>query len=332
MAVHRWVTALGCAAAVSVVAAGCGSSATPVQEWVQGIVTPKGDSGFVFMAQEQGFFKKQGVKVTYKEFTGNVQLIQALVAGSIDSASSAPGTVIDADLKGADLKIIGSTTPKLIDVVIARDGIKSLKDLQGKTIGTSAPHALPDTMVHAMLAKEGLDPTSVHTVNAGNDAQRFKAVAAGRIDAVEESPDFIPQMKGKPLHVLATVQDVVPFFTHHLIVVSGDSLKKKPKAAVRFLAATMQGVDYATRHRQAEIDLAAKKLHESPSTPALAYDYDAIMTAHAASPTSEIPTADISRLQDFRVKEGLQKAKLDPGKLFDPTVRVKALKLAHVSS
>ncbi|MGH3437314.1 MAG: ABC transporter substrate-binding protein [Sciscionella sp.] len=313
-------------------AASSSSGQAPIQEWVQGIVSPKGDSGFVFMAQQQGFYKKQGVKVTYQKFTGNVQLIQALIAGSIDSASSAPGTVIDADLKGANLKIIGSTTPKLIDVVIAKDSIKSLKQLQGKTIGTSAPHALPDTMVHAMLAKQGLDPKTIHTVNAGNDAQRFKALAAGRIDAAEESPDFIPQMKGKPLHVLATVQDVVPFFTHHLIVVNGNSLKKKPEAAVRFLAGTMQGVDYATHHRQAEINLAAQKLQEPPSAPALAYDYDAIMKAHAASPTSEIPTAEIKQLQQFRVKDGFQKAILDPSKLIDPTVRQKALKLAHISN
>lgn len=44
------------------------------------------------------------------------------------------------------------------------------------------------------------------------------------------------------------------------------------------------------------------------------------MKAEAASPTSEIPTADLQRLQDFRVKNGFQKTKLDSSKLIDPTV------------
>lgn len=329
---RRLLIALACVGAAAGLTA-CGSSGSgggksSGKTWIQGLVTPKGDAGFEYMAQAQHFFAQQGLHVEYKTFTGNVQLTQALLAGSLDSISSAPGSVMSAVQKGGDLKIIGSTTPKLIDVVISKSSITSLAGLKGKTIGTSAPGALPDEAVKAMLASKGIAANQVQTVNAGGDAQRFDALLHGRIDAAEESPDFVPQIKkaGGSVHVLARIQDVVPFFTHHLLIVSGSTLRKRPGATGRFLAAEMEGVSYALHHRRAELALAAKESGESASSPALAYDFNAIKTQHAASPTAQIPTADIAREQSFRISAGLQKGRIDLGKLIDGSPRQQALK------
>jgi NitT/TauT family transport system substrate-binding protein len=317
--------------AVSGLVAGCGStsdsgSSRSGPTWVHGIVTPKGDAGFILMAQERRYYQQQGVNVQIKPFVGNVQIVQALVSGAIDSAEVAPDPVYDASLKGANVKLIGSTLPGLTYALLSKSSISDFNQLEGKTIGVSAPGSLPDVVTRAMLGAKGLDPNKVHVVSAGDDAQRFQALIHGRIDAAAVSPEFVPQVKDNPsVHVLGTAQDTVPQYPRFMIAANGNSLKNKPDAAVRFLAAEMEGIGYAAAHRDAEIGLSAKTLHQPPTDPSLSYDYDAVMQSHAASPQAEIPMDKLQWLQSFRLGTGLQKQPVDFTKLVDNSYRQQAL-------
>jgi NitT/TauT family transport system substrate-binding protein len=324
--------AVAVAALLAVLLAGCGgsgASGAPSGDggtWIHGIVTPKGDAGFILMAQERKLYEQQGIHVEIKPFVGNVQLVQALVSGSIDSAEMAPDPVFDAVNKGGDLKIIGSTLPGLTYVLAAKASIPDFDALQGKSIGVSAPGALPDAVTRAMLGAKGLDPHDLKVVNAGDDAQRFKALLAGRVDAAAVSPEFVPEIEeNSELHVLAQAQDLVPKYPRFMITANGDALERKPNVAVRFLAAEMLGVSYASQHRDAEIALTAKTLDQPPSSPGFAVAYDEIEKAKAASPTSEIPMDKLRWLQDFRSSHGLQKQRIDLSALVDGSFREKAL-------
>ncbi|MBO0826862.1 MAG: ABC transporter substrate-binding protein [Streptosporangiales bacterium] len=307
---------------------GCsnGTSGSASDTWVHAIVTPKGDSGFILMAQERKFFQKQGVKVQIKQFTGNIPLNQALASGSVDSIETAPDPIFDAAQRGAHEKIIGSTLPGLTYSLIAKSSVKSFADLKGKSIGVSQPGSLPDVAARAMLKVKGVDPKSVRAVSVGNDAQRFQALLAGRVDAVAVSPEFVPRLKGQPkLHLLAAAEDLLPNYPRFVIAANSQSLKKKPKAAVAFLAAEMEGISYATKHRDAELALSAKTLKKPASDPSVAYAYDRIIKYHASSPTCEIPTDKLNWLQQFRLSNGLQKKKININDIVDSSYRQKAL-------
>jgi NitT/TauT family transport system substrate-binding protein len=278
------------------------------------------------MAQERRYYQQQGVNVEIKPFVGNVQLVQALVSGAIDSAEVAPDPVFDASLRGANLKLVGSTLPGLTYALLSKSSIADLNQLEGKTIGVSAPGSLPDVVARAMLSQKGLDPNKVHVVSAGDDAQRFQALSHDRLDAAAVSPEFAPQVKNNPsLHVLATAENTVPQYPRFMIAANGNSLNSKHDAAVRFLAAEMEGVGYAASHRDAEIALSAKTLKKPPTDPSLSYDYDAIMQSHAASPQAEIPMDKLQWLQSFRLGAGLQKQPADLAKLVDNSYRQQAL-------
>jgi NitT/TauT family transport system substrate-binding protein len=308
-----------------------GGSSGSTQSWVDGIVTPKGDSGYILMAKARNYYKQMGVNVTVKPFIGNVQLEQALLSGAVDSIESGAGPTISADAKGANLKFIGSTLPTLTYALIAKSSIKTFKDLEGKTIGASAPKAFPQVVTEAMLSAKNLNPHNVKVVNSGNDAQRFQALLHGRIDAAAVSSQFVPKAKANPkLHVLGTAQSVIPWFPRFNIIASEKSLKAKPKAAVAFLAAEMKGLCYAVQNPKAEIDLAAKTLGKKPTNATIVYDQKIISKAKAASPTSVIPLSNLERYQNFRLQKGFQKTKVDLTKYADGSYRQKALKLAKL--
>jgi NitT/TauT family transport system substrate-binding protein len=338
---RRWAgrarRAMAAAGAVALVAA-CGSGAGSGQAgrgssatWVHGILNPKGDSGYEFMAQERGLYRQLGVDVQIKEFVGNVQLTQALVSGSIDSGETSLEPPYSAISKGADLKIIGSTLPGDTYAVVAKSSVGTWADLEGKTIGASAPGSFPDLITRAMLAVKGLDPRGVTVVSTGDDAQRLQALIAGRIDAAAMSVAFIPQLKDHPqLHVLGLAQDIVPLYPRFMVVANGRALRTKPDAAARFLAATMRGVCYAVQNPKAEEQVTAKEINQSPDDPGIVYAQQVIAQAHAASPTAAIPMDKLQYLQQLRIRYGFQQRPIDFSKVVDTSVRRQALSLANL--
>ncbi|MGH3373778.1 MAG: ABC transporter substrate-binding protein [Actinoallomurus sp.] len=292
--------------------------------WTFGVFAPKGDAGFDYMAQIKGYYKDQGVKATFKTFQGSVPMTQALISGAIDSAEVSPASVYDAAANGAAVKIIGSTLPGLEQVCYAPKSVTSFGQLRGKTVGASAPGALPQVIAEAMFAAKGLDPHSFKVVNAGGDAQRMKSLYAGKIDLACGSPEYEPKLP-KGFHVLGRAPELIPDFPREIVVANERALKSKPDAAVRFMAAQMQGIGYALAHKDEEIKVAAQQTGRPASDPSLTVEFDAIKSGHTASPTMVIPTKKLVWLQNFRLKYGLQKKKVDLDKLSDDSYRTKAL-------
>ncbi|MGH3437629.1 MAG: ABC transporter substrate-binding protein [Sciscionella sp.] len=333
-------TAAICAGALILAACGGGGGNTTSKSsggqskaeptWSFGAFTPKGDAGFDYMAQQQGYYKQQGVKVDFKTFSGSVQLTQAIISGALDSGEVSPASVYDAVAKGAPLKIIGSTLPGLAQNCYAPKSITSFSQLKGKPVGVSAPGALPQVIAEAFFVAKGVDPSSMKIVNAGGDAQRMKALYAGRIDLACGSPEYVPKLPAG-FHVLGAAPKLTPDFPREVFVANTNSLKKKPDAVVKFMAAQMKGIRYALDHKNAEVKLAAKKTSRPASDPSLSYYYDTIKKAGTASPTMEIPMKKLEWLQNFRLQHGLQKQKVDLNKLTDGSYRANALKLVNGS-
>lgn len=344
MQVKKWFGIKMVFIALLLVLSGCGSSnsTTTSQEtngkkeekalvkWKHGIVKAKADSGFILMAKEKDFFKKHGVDVEFVEFEGDATMLQALVAGEIDSMEANPAGTLSAINKGAKLKFIGSTMPGMPYALYTKNNIKSLKDLQGKLIGVSKPGALPEIIVKAMLEAEGLDSNSIKLVNAGGDAQRYQALVQGKIDAVANGSEFVPQAEKDGVKVLAYASDIVPKYPRFVIVSSEKALKEKKDAAVGFLAGEMEGLTFALENRDEAIKLASKTIDVPENDPRILSIYDEVKEKGYLSPKSEIPKEQISWLQDFLFKLGNIDKKVDLDSVIDESFREKALKEANI--
>src|SRR5687767_13849659 len=68
----------------------------------------------IWVAQDAGFFGKEGLDNQIIFIGSATQLAQVLVAGDVDIASLGGGPVMAASLSGADLKVIGNNVNKLI--------------------------------------------------------------------------------------------------------------------------------------------------------------------------------------------------------------------------
>src|SRR5215472_15084228 len=132
-----WVMAIAFGGAVM--------AATAEAETLKLAIPQKGawDTSLSVYGDREGFFKEQNIEldITYTE--GGATTETAVVSGSVDIAV-ATGTlgIISANVKGAPVRIISAESTGSADLywyVKAESGLKTLKDMNGKTIGFSAP-------------------------------------------------------------------------------------------------------------------------------------------------------------------------------------------------
>src|SRR5205085_4811847 len=127
--------------------------------------------------------------------------------------------------------------------------IAKVEDLRGKNIAISAPGALPDLLIRAVLEKQGIPVTEVKFANMGSDTDRYKALTVGVVDAAIVSTEYLP-IAPKTVKLLATGREALPNFMRVCMISSGKALAEKPDEAARFLAAESAALRYAATNRE----------------------------------------------------------------------------------
>src|SRR6478672_12137863 len=216
------------------------ASAQELKLWRHGIVEAKSDAGIVFMGSRGGFAEKQGLKIEIMQFKGDTLALKALLAGELDSYEGNPGSPMVAASRGADIKLMGCYWPGLTYAIYSKPGIKSPADLKGKTFAISAPGALPDLVARAVLAQNNVPAADVKFTVMGSDADRFKAVTAGVVDAAAASSGFAPAAEKAGVKMLVHAIEAVPNYVRFCIYSSGKTLAARKDEAVRLRTVTRQ--------------------------------------------------------------------------------------------
>lgn len=152
-------------------------------------------SGFTasYVAQEQGFFKKHGIDMEFVQTMSSANNPPALVSNSVQVAGPTMPTLLQANDSGLDLVVIanGAVYPLEADILVARQGsgIKSPKDLKGKTVGVPGLNALLHFMLMRNLKQNGIDPSEVRYVEIAFP-QAADALKSGQIDAYPAQAPF----------------------------------------------------------------------------------------------------------------------------------------------
>ena len=118
-------------------------------------------------------------------------MVQQLAAGSLNFAINT-GLVdpIRAIEKGAAAAIVRIEVQGPPYILIGRAGIKSMKELKGKTISLGGAKDITRIFVERMLAADGVKPGEFDMVFAGATSARFAALQSGAVDAAILAPPF----------------------------------------------------------------------------------------------------------------------------------------------
>ena len=301
-------------------------AAQPVP-WRHGVLEAKSDAGFVFMPSKGGFAERQGLKVEMMQFKGDALALKALIAGELDTYEGSPGGPMLAASNGADIKLIGCYWPLLTYGIFSKASIANPQDLKGKVMAISSPGALPDLLARAVLEKNEIPSSEVRFAIMGSDADRFRAVMAGVVDAAAASTEFVP-IAPAGVKLLVHAHDAVPNYVRLCLYASGKTITQRRDLLVRFLAAQMAGVRHALNNRDDAIRLAKEMTEAKVDDPRAAYIYDEVIRYAAVTPDMPIPMDKLAWMRELLTKTGNLTKPLDLTKLTDDGPRAKALELA----
>jgi NitT/TauT family transport system substrate-binding protein len=142
----------------------------------------------MFMAQQEGLFKKNGLEVELIHIPSSSRGIQAILAGEIAFSFMDGNNQVQANLKGANLALIVGATNRMVFSLMAKPEIKKTADLKGKKIGITRIGSSTHTSALYALGQAGLKPADYQILPLLEVPNIFTALVAGQIDAGVVSP------------------------------------------------------------------------------------------------------------------------------------------------
>ena len=203
---------------------------------VVGLASPSWSTQLpVAVAQQKGFFKEEGLNVTGVTIISSPVAMAALVTGEIKFAFVGPSAVMSAITAGADLYIVGGNVNRVIYTLMGAKGIKSVRDLKGKLVGSTAYGTSSDFMTRMTLKHFGLDPErDVKIIPSGGSSTRAVGLETGRISAAPFSPESRVRLEEQGFPVLADMADILGEFPFNIIAANRGFLDRMPKATTGF--------------------------------------------------------------------------------------------------
>ena len=162
-------------AAASAVVAGCssasGSTAAPDAQTLTNVTVeaiPAVDLAGMYIAQTDGFFTQEGLRVTIKPISSSSVVIASQLAGQVDISAGAYVGYISAEAAGAKFRILAEADmlqPNVRAVVSANNSpITNLAQLEGKKVGVNGTNSVGTLLISMLLSEQGISPKSVHFV------------------------------------------------------------------------------------------------------------------------------------------------------------------------
>jgi ABC-type nitrate/sulfonate/bicarbonate transport system substrate-binding protein len=214
------------------------------------------------LMRARGYLENRGLRPTFLNVNDGSQIIGALVSGEADiCTASGFSQVFPAIARGADLKLLAGSELLLLHLIYTwRPEIRSLKDLEGRTVGTGAVGALLYSIVIALLRKNGVDPSKIRFVNVGSSADVFRAVAAKVVDAGPAEIDYEGAEGQFGLHGVAGGRfwKALPEYTNQASYASQHAIQARRDVLVRTLAAYGELYRYISSPRSKDAYVAAR--------------------------------------------------------------------------
>jgi NitT/TauT family transport system substrate-binding protein len=186
------------------------------------------------IAGEKGWFKEAGIEVELLWFEYGPSM-EAFAAGKVDAVMVTNGDALVTGAGGAkNLMILVTDYSNGNDMVVARPGISSLKDLKGKKIGVEVGFVDHLLLLNG-LKKAGMSEGDVELVPTPTN-QAPQVLASGQVDAVAAwQPNSGAALKALPGSKAVYTSADEPGLIYDMVVATPQSLAQRRAEWVKFV-------------------------------------------------------------------------------------------------
>lgn len=234
-----------------------------------------------YAAKDLGYYKDNNLEVEIINFRGGPAVQEAIAAGAVDITSSGPASVQLAMAKGVQEKIVAlsaPTTPTGWYIMVPKDSpVKTMKDLENKTIGVTQQGSLTD--METLQAAKRAD-VNARTIPVGYQGL-LPALKNKQVDASMLFPlnSYKAIVSGDYRIIDDLSENMEPSVAEGWVVTTA-MIKQRPDVLRRWLQATSKALVYMQSHRDWSI-MMLKKYHDEPDDRVAAMAYDTlIMKCH----------------------------------------------------
>ena len=226
----------------------------------------------IYVTQDKGFFKDEGLDVLVVMFNAGATNLQAMIGGDVQiMAGGVPETVL-ARAGGLDIKNFWAISNVMPFQIYGRPNMKSLKDGKGKKFAISRFGSLSEFLTRSALRQAGVDPKDVTMVQIGATPARFTTLAAGIVDATILWFPVTERAKTAGMNKLFDLKELYPQWTNVGFVAREAWLGKEKEQATRFLRAYRRGVKHTRENREEGIRALRKYVGLDAGEAAAGYD------------------------------------------------------------
>ena len=202
----------------------------------------------LFVARDQGFFRKHGVDVELVYVSSAPVAIASLTHGDSQLNTGSPsGPILGAMAGGLDIVFIAGLVNKLTGVIVATREIKAPADLKGKTIGVTSIGGGNWAFTMLALERWGLDlkRDKITLRVIGSDSVRTQAITTGAIDATQLSAySYATALQRQGHTLLADMRDWSMPYQGTTVLARRSFINQSPEIAEGVLTALVEAIAF----------------------------------------------------------------------------------------
>ena len=211
---------------------------------ISGVMSP------IWVAQEEGLFKKHGLDIELIHIASTSKAIQSMVSGEIQFTTADALNSIQAVSAGADVVMVCEGVNRFVFSIMARSDLKRVADLKGKKIGITRLGSSTHTAVLYVVNKAGLGANDYTLLQLGEVPNILTTLLAAQIDAGALSPPTNSRAKKTGLHELVNLGVDGPEYPSTVIASTRAYVKANPDNTRRMVRALGEGLNVFKTNRQ----------------------------------------------------------------------------------
>jgi len=228
----------------------------------------------IWVAQDQGTFARAGLDVEVISMQSGLSTV-ALLAGEVDAIFGTPQVTLAtlAVKNPPPLVAIAAWASGSAHWLVVDPSIRTVKDLENRTLATSRPKAADQGYAIAILERNGVDPRRVTFLSAGGQDGRMSALRTKRVAGSVFNRYYTLKLRKDGFRDLARLETSDYPFPPAAYFVRKDSLQTKRRALKSFITALMQATERQKKDKELAVRLIRKNLRlEDPEVIDAAYE------------------------------------------------------------
>jgi NitT/TauT family transport system substrate-binding protein len=215
----------------------------------------------IWVADQKGFFKKNGLNAEVIAISASTIVIQALLTGEVDFIIAPSATLVTSRLAGADTVMVSTNLPLFIDHIVSLADITSMEQLKGKIGGVNRLGTTSDMTLRLALRRFGIDPEKdTKIIATGENPARLAALSRNITQFTLLGEPLVREAEKMGFRDLIDIGTLKIPYHVNAVVTREKTVKERRPSVAKVVRAFTEALHFIKTHKEETKALIGKNL------------------------------------------------------------------------